>query len=142
MGLVWEEQALASGRTYAGFGVKLKPGHLLTLRFEFGAARLNALEWGICREHAKIQVDAAKAEIVADAMDGVFGVRQRGHVWPWYTGTGAQDHVLRDDECNWATSAAPWLSIGDKSEQGLVGRIVKLALEVRVALADVDAVMH
>ncbi|HBO3046076.1 TPA: hypothetical protein L4Q92_004933 [Pseudomonas aeruginosa] len=57
--------------------MKLKPGHLLTLRFEFGAARLNALEWGICREHVKIQVDAAKAEIVADAKDGVFGVRQR-----------------------------------------------------------------
>lgn len=142
LGLVWEDQALTNGRTEAGFGVKLNSGHQLTLRFEFGGAGLNALDWGICREHTKIQVDAVKAGIVADAMDSAFGVRQRGHVWPWYVGTGAQDHLLRDDERNWATSAEPWLRVGDKSEQGLVSRIVKLALEVRVALAGVDAAMR
>ncbi|MDD1980442.1 PD-(D/E)XK nuclease family protein [Pseudomonas asiatica] len=142
LSLVWEDQPLASGRAYAGFGVKLNPGHQLTLRFEFGAARLNALEWGICRENAKIKVDAANAEIVADAMDSAFGVRERGLVWPWYTGTGTQDHVLRDDERNWAISAEPWLRVSDKSEQGFVSRIVKLALEVRVALAGVDDAMR
>lgn len=142
LSLVWEDQPLASGRACAGFGVKLNPGHQLTLRFEFGAARLNSLEWGICRENAKIKVDAAKAEIVADAMDSAFGVRERGLVWPWYTGTGAQDHVLRDDERNWAISAEPWLRISDKSERGFVSRIVKLALEVRVALEGVDDAMR
>lgn len=142
LGLVWEDQALASGRALAGFGVKLDPGHQLTLRFEFGAARLNALEWGICRESAKVKVDAAKAEAVAGAMDSAFGVREHSLVWPWYTGTGAQDHVLRDDERNWAISAEPWLRISDKSEQGFVSRIVKLALEVRVALAGVDDAMR
>lgn len=142
LSLVWEDQALASGRACAGFGVKLNPGHQLTLRFEFGAARLNSLEWGICRENAKIKVDAAKAEIVADAMDSAFGVREHSLVWPWYTGTGAQDHVLRDEERNWAISAEPWLRIADKTEQGFVSRIVKLALEVRVALAGVDDAMR
>ncbi|WP_417788483.1 PD-(D/E)XK nuclease family protein [Stutzerimonas xanthomarina] len=142
LSLVWEDQPLASGRAYAGFGVKLDPGHQLTLRFEFGAARLNALEWGICRENVNIQVDAAKAEIVADAMDSAFGVREHGLVWPWYTGTGAKDHVLRDEERDWATSAEPWLRISDKTERGFVCRIVKLAREVRVALAGVDAAMR
>lgn len=142
LSLVWEDQALASGRTWAGFGVKLNPAHQLHLRFEFGAARLNALEWGICRDNAKIKVNAANAEVIAEAMHSAFGVREHSLVWPWYTGTGVQDHVLSDDERYWATSAAPWLRISDKTEQGFVSRIVKLAREVRVALEDVDAAMR
>jgi hypothetical protein len=142
LSLAWEEQALASGRALAGFGVKLNPAHQLHLRFEFGAARLNSLEWGICRVNGKVKVNAANAEVIAEAMDSAFGVREHSLVWPWYTGTGAKDHVLRDEERDWATSAEPWLRISDKTERGFVSRIVKLAREVRVALAGVDAAMH
>lgn len=143
LNLVWDEQALASGRAYAGFGVKLHPGHQLHLRFEFGAARLNALEWGICRDNAEIDLNQADTEAIALAMDTAFGPGYHDWPgWPWYPGTGTRDSVLHDSERNWANLAEPWLRISDKTEQGFVSRIVKLALEVRDALAGVDAAMR
>lgn len=142
LGLVWDEQPLASGRACAGFGVKLNPAHQLHLRFEFGTARLNTLEWGISRDNAKIKLNAVNAEIIAEAMDSAFGVGEHGSNWPWYIAAGTYDRVLTDDERNWATSAEPWLRISDKTEHGFVSRIVKLALDVGVALADVDAAMR
>lgn len=142
LGLVWDDQALASGRAYAGFGVKLNPAHQLHLRFEFGAARLDKLEWGICRDNADVKLNAVNVEVIAEAMDSAFAVGQRGANWPWYIGTGVHDRVLSDSERNWAASAEPWLRISDTTEQGFVSRIVKLALDVRVALADVDAAMR
>lgn len=137
LGLVWEEPALLSGRASAGFGVKLHPAHQLHLRFEFVAAKLNGLEWGICRDDAKIKLNAAHIELIADAMDSHFGVGQRGANWPWYPGTGPRDSVLHDNERNWATAAEPWLRMQDDSEQGLVKRIVQLALKTQQALAGV-----
>lgn len=143
LGLEWEGDPLARGRACAGFGVKLHPAHQLHLRFEFGAARLNALEWGICRDSAKIELNAAHAEVIAEAMDAAFGPGNHGWpAWPWYLGSGARDNVLHDNERNWATAAEPWLRISDKTEQGFVSRIVKLALDVRIALADVDVAMR
>lgn len=142
LSLVWDGPELASGRAYAGFGVKLNLGHRLHLRFEFAAARLNTLEWGISRDDEEVKLNPVSIEAIADAMDRIFGVGERGANWPWYIGIGMQDHVLSDDERNWATSAEPWLRIADKTEQGFVSRIVKLALEVRVALAGVDDAMR
>lgn len=137
LGLEWEEH-LASGRACAGFGVKLHPAHQLQLRFEFGAARLNALEWGICRNNGKIELNKPDAEIIAAAMDSAFGPGNHGWpAWPWYPGTGARDSVLHDNERNWATAAEPWLRMQDDSEQGLVKRIVQLALKTQQALAGV-----
>lgn len=134
--LVWEEPLLASGRTYAGFGVKLHPAHQLHLRFEFGAARLNALEWGICRNDATIHVNGADAETIAQSMRAAFVTGYSGLPgWPWYPGTGACDGELNDCERDWATSAEPWLRLQDDSEKGLVPRIVQLALKTQHALA-------
>lgn len=142
LGLVWEAQPLSSGRAYAGFGVKLHPAHQLHLRFEFGAARLNALEWGICRDNVKIELNQIDAEVIAEAMDAAFGPGNHGWpAWPWYPGTGARDSVLHDNERNWATAAEPWLSISDKTEQGLVSRIARLALQTKKALVDVNDAM-
>ncbi|CAN7252758.1 PD-(D/E)XK nuclease family protein [Pseudomonas sp. LjRoot71] len=137
LGLEWEGE-LAVGRACAGFGVKLHPAHQLHLRFEFGAARLNALEWGICRNNDKIELNKPDAEIIAAAMDSAFGPANHGWpAWPWYPGTGARDSVLHDNERNWATAAEPWLRMQDDSEQGLVQRIVQLALKTQQALAGV-----
>ncbi|MFP7635195.1 PD-(D/E)XK nuclease family protein [Pseudomonas veronii] len=142
LSLVWEEQALASGRAYAGFGVKLNHEHQLHIRFEFGSARLNALEWGICRDSAKVELNTSDAETIAGAMDGAFGVGTHGWpAWAWYIGTGARDTVLSDNERHWATSAEPWLRLQDDSEQGMVPRIIQLALKAQKALADVSDAM-
>ncbi len=142
LGLVWDEQALISGRVYAGFGVKLHPAHQLHLRFEFGAARLNSLEWGIRINDAKIHVNETNAETIAQAMEAAFGPGYRSlPYWPWYPGTGARDSVLHDSERDWATSAEPWVRIQDDSEQGLVSRIVQLALKTQQVLADVHDAM-
>lgn len=143
LGLVWEAQPLTSGRAYAGFGVKLHPEHQLHLRFEFGAARLNALEWGICRDNAKIELNPTHAEVIAEAMDIAFGPGNHGWpAWPWYSSNSACDSVLHDNERNWASAAEPWLRISDKTEHGFVNRIVKLAQDVKGALATVDAAMR
>ena len=142
LGLAWEDQALSSGRACASFGVKLHPAHQLQLCFEFGAARLNALEWGICRDNANIELNKPDAEIIAAAMDSAFGPGNHGWpAWPRYPGTGARDSVLHDNERNWATAAEPWLSMQDDSEQGLVQRIVQLALKTQQALAGVHDAM-
>lgn len=141
LGLEWEDQ-LANGRAYAGFGVKLHKAHQLQLRFEFGAARLGSLEWGICRDNAKIEPSKTDAEIIAAAMDSAFGPGNHDWpAWPWYPGTGARDSVLHDNERNWATAAEPWLRMQDGSEQGLVWRIVQLALKTQHALAGVHDAM-
>lgn len=143
LGLEWEDEPLASGRACAGFGVKLHPAHQLQLRFEFGGARLTKLEWGICRNHAQIELNPTDAEVIAAAMDRAFGPGNHGWpAWPWYPGTGPRDSVLHDVERNWAKTAEPWLRMSDKTEHGFVSRIVKLALEVKAALAGVDASMH
>lgn len=142
LGLEWEGEPLASGRSYAGFGVKLHPAHQLQLRFEFGAARLTKLEWGICRNNPQIELNPTDAEVIAVAMDSAFGPGNHGWpAWPWYPGTGARDSVLHDNERNWATAAEPWLSMQDDSEQGLVQRIVQLALKTQHALAGVHDAM-
>ncbi len=141
-GLVWEEQWLTSGRTYAGFGVKLHTDHRLHLRFEFGAARLNALEWGICRDDVKVELNEKDAKIIAEAMDTTFAPGYRGWpAWPWYPGTGSLDDVLHDDERNWAMAAEPWLRMDDNSAVGLVSRIVQLARKTHQALAGAHEAM-
>ncbi|WP_447858053.1 PDDEXK-like family protein [Pseudomonas aeruginosa] len=141
--LVWEDKELTSGRAYAGFGVRLNAEHRLHLRFEFGGARLSLLEWGIRRDSADLELNTANVEVIARAMDKAFGTGSSSLPWwPWYPSTGSVDHVLVDAERNWSVSAEPWLRISDKTEHGFVHRIVKLALEVRLALADVDHAMR
>lgn len=136
LGLAWEDQPLSSGLACAGFGVKLHKAHQLQLRFEFGAARLNALVWGICRDNAKIELNQTDAEIVAAAMDSAFGPGTKSLLaWPWIPNAVIRASVLHDNERNWATAAEPWLSMQDHSEQGFVKRIVQLALKTQQALA-------
>ncbi|OFS69943.1 hypothetical protein HMPREF3173_21615 [Pseudomonas sp. HMSC08G10] len=140
--LVWKEQLLMRGQKYAGFGVKLHPAHQLQLCFEFGDVRLNSLEWGICRNDETIHVNEIDAETIAQAMEVAFGPGYRSLPWwPWYPGTGNRDSVLHESERDWATSAEPWVRIQDDSEQGLVSRIVQLALKTQHALAEVHDAM-
>lgn len=142
LGLAWEDQPLSSGRACAGFGVKLHPSHQLQLRFEFRTARLTGLEWGICRDTGKIKLNKTDAETVAAAMDSAFGPgTQSWPAWPWIPNAVIRASVLRDNERNWATAAEPWLSMQDGSEQGLVKRIVQLALKTQQALAGVHDAM-
>lgn len=142
MTLVWDEEKLKRGRTYAGFGVKFNSAHKLHLRFEFGEPGLNSLEWGLCRNDSSIQLEPGKVDILHSAMQAKFGAGTKGPNWPWYPGQGPQDTRLRADERNWQTSAEPWLRIRDKSENGFVARIMVLAEEVKAALVDVDAAMR
>ncbi|MDH1443217.1 PD-(D/E)XK nuclease family protein [Pseudomonas sp. GD03721] len=141
--LVWEDKELATGKLYAGFGVKLNAEHRLHLRFEFWGDWLNSLIWGIRRDSDDLELNTANVVAIAQAMDRAFGTGSSSLPWwPWYAGTGGVDHVLVDAERNWSISAEPWLRINDKSERGFVSRIVKLALEVSVALAGVDDAMR
>jgi hypothetical protein len=142
MTLVWDDEKLKRGRTYAGFGVRFNAEHNLQLRFEFGEPGLNSLEWGLCRNDASIRLEPQKIDILHAAMQMQFGAGTKGANWPWYPAQWSDDKFLRADERNWQTSAEPWLRIRDKTEKGFVARMVALAFEVKTALADVDAAMR
>lgn len=134
LALVWDDELLRRGKTYAGFGALLHPSHKVHLRFEFGGSGLNSLEWGICKNTKDTFLSPYASEGIRHALNAKYCAGNYSDRWPWYPGQGLHDTALSATERNWGINAQPWLRIRDKSEQGFIMRFTSLAVDVRSAL--------
>lgn len=139
MGLLWDGVG-ARAKRWSGFGVRLQAQQRIQLRFEFSGVDLKWLDWGIRRDTQEVPYDLEKWQRINEAMTRNFGNGKDSDWWPWY----ASDlSAVLPVNCNdWSSQPEPWLLMRDRSENGMVARIARLADTARAALAEVSDAMR
>ena len=125
--LVWDN-AMFTGSTSCGFGVKFIEKQDIYLRFEFQLRGRSKLFWGLCRGVNSANVDAKQWDYIQMLMGREFGTHYalRSDMWPWYreSTTDIFDWEMR----NWSTDPRPWLLL--REGHSISTSIVKLANQV------------
>ena len=136
-----EVSLTADAKRYAGFSIELHSAHKFCLRFEFDGSGLRWLAWGICRNAETVLHESEKWQQINQAMSEYFGKGDSSEWWPWYPANGEMVAVFPANYMDWSSSPEPWLLMRDKTEEGMVKRIVRLAVKARAALESVHEVM-
>jgi hypothetical protein len=131
----------ADAKRYAGFSIALHSAHKFCLRFEFDGSGLRWLAWGICRNALAVLHESEKWQQINQAMSEHFGKGDSSEWWPWYPESGELTAVFPANYTDWSSFPEPWLLMRDKTEEGMVKRIVGVAVKARSALESVHEVM-